>query len=431
MNELSFKNVSENHLDRNFFQETNENILEVKHCIQDLYWDGYNVRDESFKRRLALHKGFRNINFIPPAEIVLREQFHVKKPQDIFFQFKNTITNLKLNITHFQVRKNFHLIDNKELVYSKKMGIESLNLITKKKQTLCVLSALDEMYESRSIICFDVWKRKSEGYLLCTGTFEGSVSLFKISQDEIDRIKEFKSDVVPKFNNYLTKTISFGNSEEILTNYVKFLQKDQNPAGLEMLLTTNNDGCVRLFDLNNNLNKVMEFKGSAAINHCSFNDRCSQLACIGDSQNIEIFDYKSFQKIENFRGHNDFGTVIKWKPGSDYVFATGNQDFSCKLWDMRKLMQPLKYLHGYFDSVGDLLFIGEEYLVYGENTDYLHIYNMKTDTVQTMNYLGQFAGLAYNKKVDELYLAVEDSQSSQILTYNKIQNYQNLNNINF
>lgn len=434
---LIFKseNNFENKTNRNYFISTNENLVDVAFDFQGMHWTG-NDREKNLKLRVTSHYGFRNVEPISREEKQKRSNFHKSKKTDIFFQFRKFIPNLPIKSTHFQVRKNFLMpVSNNpkisEIIYSKKFGIESYNIVTGKQQTLCMLSSEDESNFNKQMICFDVMKKDNGDYLICAGRADGSVSLYYVSREELERVREFKSNVVPKFENYLSKVISQGNSEEILTNYVKFI----NRGGTNLLMTTGNDGYIRFFDLDEDLKLANQFKAEAAINHCDFNCNMNIIGCVGDSTDVEIFDVRSNKREVKFYSHYDYGIVLKFRPGSDHVFATGNQDFSCSLWDLRKVFSenvnntsnkmssPIVYLSGYFESIGDLCFTndGNPFLVFAENADYLHIYNLKNETIQTMTYCAYFSGLVYDNNTSQIYLGIEGQYNkSGILNYDII-----------
>src|SRR5690606_34833895 len=136
-------------------------------------------------------------------------------------------------------------------------------------------------------------------------------------------------------------------------------------------------------DMNEDMKIIKQFKSEFPVNHCDFNKNEDILACVGDSTFVELYDTRTCNLITQFNSHYDYGVALKFQPGSENIFATGNQDFSCKLCDVRKLNQdkskmftPIKFLSGYFENIGDLCFTKnskEPFLMFAENADYLHI----------------------------------------------------------
>jgi len=422
MDSLIFNTKYDCKTERGYFSNTNENLVNISFDNQGLFWSE-DRREKTIKSLLNLHKGYR-IMQITKEEAEKRKKFHETKTTDIFYQFKNFIGDLPLKYTHFQVRKNFYLLNGKEIAYSKRFGIQSYNIVTKKSQTLCALSSDDERDPNKGMICFDVIKLINGDYLICTGKCDGSVGLYKISGNEMRRVKDYKNNVVPKFDNFLSKVISFGDEVEVFTNYVKFLNKN----GDIYLLTTSNDGNIRIFDLNDEMKLLNIYKNDSAVNNCDFNSTGDILGVVGDTQYVDIFDTKSNKKIKNFKAHYDYGIVLKFRPDSSNLFATGAQDFNCNIWDIRKIEEQdkkgksVKTLCGFFDSIGDLLFTNDKkdnFLIFAENANYLHVYNLEHDTIQTLSYFGSLCGLAYDNDLSQIYLGYEENKPG-ILVYDMI-----------
>lgn len=265
--------------------------------------------------------------------------------------------------------------------------------------------------------------------LICVGSVDGSVNLFKISKSELDRVKEFKGNIFPKCEKIVSKIISEGSGISELTNYVKFFKEGPQIK----LLTSSNDGSIHIFDLEEDLFLDKKFTSDKAVNNCDFNFTASMLCCVGDSTEVEIFDNRTRKSIQKFKAFYDYGIVIKFQPNSEYIFATGNQDYSCKLWDFRKIAAvndfdksylSLKTLWGHFDSIGDLCFTSNcktnsQFLIFAENSCFLHVYNIKNDTTQTLSYIGELCGLANHVEMGNIYLGINYINPG-ILVYDRV-----------
>jgi hypothetical protein len=436
---INFTPIKSNIIDRQHFYTSHANLLDIQYCPHGVTWN-IGFRESCIRRRIRYHTGYRCIP-VSEAEFNELDIFHKTKKTDIFYQFKATIPKLPIQVTHFQVRKNFLLLDDKELIYTKRYGIESYNLITQKKNTLCVLSPEDQEHEDRNVICFDIIKNKDDDYLICAGRADGSIKLYKVPKDEFKYVKELNIERIPKFENYLTQSISHGEGVYAMTCYVKFSDNGST------LLTCHNDGFIRIFDLRESLKLTVEYNNEGTpVNHCSFNSSGGVLACIGDSVDIALFETRTNKRFKNFKAHYDYGSVVRFQPNSDYLFASGNQDFTAKIWDIRMLEShsdnttsmatSVKTLYGFFESIADLLYVEDQFLIYAESLDYVHIYNLKNDTTQTITFLGKLAGIQYNTLRDELIIGSEESTEDidlgGIMIFDKIKNYKsNINSILF
>lgn len=424
------------------FKNSKKNLLKIVQDTQGINYNNY-TREQYVNFRRRQNKNFR-CNQIDPNEKIIINKFKENQSCDIFYSFNKFMNRLPIHITHFQVRKNFLKLRENEIAYTTENGIQSYNLLNNMQIDLCTTNFTNEilnnqLVEERYVICFDIIETNEGHYLIATGNSDGTVRLLKINKEEIFKMRKnrFLKDKT-KFENVCNEIIAVGSSEEILTNYVKFIEKGK------YLLTTSNDCNIRIYSLEEKLVQICNYKSEYPINHCSFNYNIEEesnfqrtlnsgnniLASIGDSNFIELFDVHNKSQITKFRGHYDIGTVIRFI-GNGYDFATGNQDITCKIWDLRKvnnlktneMQEPKKTLCGRIDSIGDIAMINSEMFAFFENKDLFHIYNMKYDTVQTIDYVGLFAGIVYQKCYDKLHLAIKENDSSGILTYEPIKNY--------
>jgi WD40 repeat protein len=102
----------------------------------------------------------------------------------------------------------------------------------------------------------------------------------------------------------------------------------------------------------------------------------------GDCLQAEIIDFRSGKVVSTLHGHTDFGFSMAWHPAGNMI-ATGNQDLTCKIWDVRKLSKPnsdnisdphcIKTLNCDIGSCSHIKFGGSggNHLVFSENIDFV------------------------------------------------------------
>ena len=160
------------------------------------------------------------------------------------------------------------------------------------------------------------------------------------------------------------------------------------------------------------------------------------LLCLGDSKLINIVDLKSNKKIHTLNEHFDYGMVIKFNPYNNNYFASGNQDFACKIWDIRNLNNgSLLTSFGINDSIGDLDWIDSKSLCYMENSFFSHIFDISNNTIQDLFYNGYGNGVVHDKLNNNIYINIymgNDDDTGGILCYENLKNkvYNSFNNIN-
>lgn len=435
--------INEGILTKQEFMKNNKNLLKIIYDNQGIeYTEGYSRKRFITFRKLK-HNPFRcmqkNMN-----EETIRTDYFKNIKNDIFYSYDKFTNKLPIHITHFQVRKNFLLLKDNEISYTTELGIQNYNLSSHIKTDLCTfISNSSDHNADRYVICFDITETLEKDYLIVTGDSAGTVKILKIKSEELKYIRErhkYKYLNKAKFDIVCTEIITVGSSsDEILTNYVKFLDKGK------YLLTTSNDCFIRIYCIEDKLVLLKSYKSNFPVNHCEINFDFSTnlnfnlssgsniIGSIGDSCFVELFDLHNEMIISRFKGHYDIGTVFRFFKEREHNFITGNQDLTCKIWDLRKIkniifnnddiVESQKTLCANLDSIGDISIINRNRFIFCENLDFFNIYDFGNDSVQSVNYIGHFAGLIYQKDYDKIHIAVKENNINGILTYASIKNY--------
>jgi WD40 repeat protein len=82
----------------------------------------------------------------------------------------------------------------------------------------------------------------------------------------------------------------------------------------------------------------LNFDFKDPINVAAISPDGNLLGVYGDCLQAEILDLRSGEVITTLHGHTDFGFSLCWHPNGK-ILATGNQDLTCKIWDVRYLNQ--------------------------------------------------------------------------------------------
>jgi WD40 repeat protein len=129
-----------------------------------------------------------------------------------------------------------------------------------------------------------------------------------------------------------------------------------NPARLgRAILTSNNDSHVRVFDAATlALRARLAFPW--AVNFASLRPDAGAPGCnptaavVGDDPVVSIVDLSSSQTVMRLGGHRDFAFAAAWHPGGQ-LLATGNQDGTTMVWDVRAPGRALSVLGGRLGAV--------------------------------------------------------------------------------
>lgn len=445
---------TENILTKSLFKTSNKNMLNIQYDTEGIeYTEGY-TREKYLSFRRKQREAFRCCSE-DPSEQPFRKAFFAEAKKDIFYSYEKFTNKLPIHITHFQVRKNFLQFRESEIAYTTETGIQSFNLLNNFKSDLSSYSPADSNESAGLyVICFDICETAEKDFLICYGKSDGSIRILKIKYEELRKIRSNFSKIKNNqfFNNkgnisksdlFCSEVITVGSSsDEILTNHVKFFAKGK------YLLTTANDCFIRIYALEEKLVLLKSFKSKFPVNHCDFNFPLSSesdffnanssaniLGAVGDSNFVELFDFHNEIFVSRFKAHYDYSTVFRFVHGREHAFATGNQDLTCKIWDLRKLkniffdkdevIEAPKTLCANIDAIGDIAVVSRDCIVYCENFDFFNVYNIKSDSLQSFGYVGHFAGVVYQKEFDKIHIAVKESNLNGILTYAGIKNYAN------
>jgi WD40 repeat protein len=383
---------------------------------------------------LIHHKGFRNKEE-SIEEKLQKQSFFQNVEKDIFYQFSEMNMEIPVAIQHFQLRKNLKILSNTELIYIRSFGIEKFDLVTHKRQFL-VLFDNEENEDHMKVVNFD-FCFKEDKFLLVCGKINGCIIIYTIQVEDIyshthNSSYGYKKSSAPPCKTFRMRVADEGELQ--ITNHVKFI--DNNTK----ILICSNDSKIKILDLENPVMGVFPimkcYKAPSAVNNYDVNLSQNILACVGDFETVELFDFKNTNYIGNMKGHSDFGFSCQFQPGSDYILATGNQDYTCRIWDLRKIQTNkdkdynaksydenqvmVKTLYGNFDAIGELQFLNKDVIVYAENTDFLHIYDIKNDKLQSLDYFGSSGGFDIHPITKKIYLAIHEYSHFGIMTYEMI-----------
>jgi WD40 repeat protein len=477
--ELQFQEIQEDKkkLTTSKFKNFKHNLEKLNYCTQNIEWDIVSKNREEFIYHCEVHQqGHRNNPEMSIEEINEKNKFKKEIKSDIFYTFSAFHSNIEPIYNHFQLRRNLFFISEFEIVYFNPYGIEMLNIITNVPTQLIHFVPINNENNEILIISFDAFKintntnSNSEFEILFVfGKFNNRIILQKIKvtfDKNKNRQNRQNQNSLNKYivENIFTKEIIISNLEEQnqLVNHVAF-SKDR-----KYVYTCCNDTYIKIFDLNT-FKEVNSYKTPNCVNHLSYNSSNNIIAVVGDFEEVILIDPKSKEIINKLKGHFDFGFSAKFQKNSDFLLASSNQDYSAKIWDLRKLKDNnsgicfnkfdnfyynftdkdifkdkdkendkdiniinndgkindingpcLKTYFGVSNAIGDLMFIQNEFLVLMENTYNLHIVNMRDDSMQTIKYVGNSTGFDFHEGMEKIYFGLYQYNYSGIYSYKKI-----------
>uniref|UniRef100_A0ACD5WQF2 Uncharacterized protein n=1 Tax=Avena sativa TaxID=4498 RepID=A0ACD5WQF2_AVESA len=229
----------------------------------------------------------------------------------------------------------------------------------------------------------------------------------------------FRGELICKYLDKpgLALCMNVADDKKSITNAVDVYE---SPNGATRVTAANNDTAVKFFDVER-CSLLSRFTFPWSVNNTSVSPDGKLLAVLGDSSDCLIADAQSGEEIATLKGHLDYSFSSAWHPGG-HVLATGNQDTTCRLWDMRNLSASFAVLKGRMGAVRGLRFSSDgRFLAMAEAADFVHVYDVRTcyATVQEIDLFGEIAGVAFSPDTDALFVGVADRTYGSLLEFRR------------
>ncbi|XP_044476029.1 uncharacterized WD repeat-containing protein C2A9.03-like isoform X2 [Mangifera indica] len=205
--------------------------------------------------------------------------------------------------------------------------------------------------------------------------------------------------------------------ENAITNAVDVYR---SPNGLLRVMTANNDAQVRVFDTEN-FACLNCFSFDWSVNNTSVSPDGKLFAVLGDSTVCLLADTQSGKVTGNLEGHLDYSFASAWHPDGR-ILATGNQDTTCRLWDIRNLSQSLAVLKGNMGAIRALKYTSDgRFLAMAEPADFVHIFDTGSGYTkcQEIDLFGEIAGIAFSPGAEALFVGIADRTYGSLLEFNR------------
>ena len=121
-----------------------------------------------------------------------------------------------------------------------------------------------------------------------------------------------------------------------------------------------------------------------------------------DSTKLPLIDEKSEKTIGYLDEHLDHNMAVDLK-FDQFLVASGSQDLSARIWDLRKYDKSLKVIPCVRSAANKVKLFGQGRLAIGETVDFLHVYDLPHDTIDTRQLFGDLVGLAISEFEKKIY----------------------------
>ena len=170
----------------------------------------------------------------------------------------------------------------------------------------------------------------------------------------------------------LTHYLSLTNNENGITNFTKLYE---GYTGSISALCCNNDGCLRLIDIDSK--KVRNcFSFDWAPNCASISPDNKLALVVGDNLESQIISLDSGKVLHSLAGHLDHSFACDWS-SNGLMFATGSQDLTSRIFDSRFMSKAMYVLPATMTAFRSLRFSPDSnLLLMAESADFIHLVDL-------------------------------------------------------
>ncbi|KAJ3363987.1 hypothetical protein HDU91_002791 [Kappamyces sp. JEL0680] len=304
---------------------------------------------------------------------------------DNFYEVEFDSTDI-VTYSHPQLRHMLACTGNDTIVYSNNNLVQYYNSITRKRTSLIDFYADRKSFKATSIAANE--------QAVCVGGRDSELA-----------IKTWDSPSAP-----LYKILS--SNDNASTNY---LELSGGRSGALTCFCCNNDNAVRLLDVHQG-RQIECFSFGWAPNCLALSPDQRLMCVVGDSTDAVVVESATGKPIYHLTGHIDYSFACDWSPNSRLI-ATGSQDCTMRLYDIRNPSKSLVTLPSNLSSVRSIAFDHTgTFMHYSESADYVHVLDPRRfDEVQSIDFIGDIAGVSWNSSGDDLFIGVCHSQVGGIL----------------
>lgn len=381
--------------------------------IQGIPWDRLSITRTKYRQtRLEQYKNYENI---PNSGEASEKECKPTKKGAMFYEFWRNTRSVRSTILHFQLRNLVWATSKHNVYLMSHYTIIHWSVLSCQKSE--VLNVLGHVAPSE----------KHPGSLL-EGFSQTQVSTLAI-KDNLLVAGGFHGELICK---YLDRPgISFccrtTYDENAITNALEIYDSS---SGAIHFMASNNDSGVRDYDVEK-FQLRNHFRFEWPVNHTSISPDRKLVVVVGDSPEGLLVDANTGKTVQDLRGHFDFSFASAWSPDG-HTFATGNQDKTCRIWDVRNLSKSVAVLRGNLGAIRSIRFSSDgKFMLMAEPADFVHIFDVGSgyERRQELDFFGEISGATFSPDTEALFVGVWDRTYGSLLQYNRRRNYSYMDSV--
>lgn len=149
------------------------------------------------------------------------------------------------------------------------------------------------------------------------------------------------------------------------------------------------------------------------------------MGVVGDTDAVLVCDIETGRTIHTLRGHLDYSFAIAWHPFHSHILATGSQDYTTRIWDLRKPNTSLHTIVGCLGAIRSLHFSEDgRFLAAAEPADFVHIYDISNNygREQQIDIFGEISGVSFGRGDGglNLFVGIYDKTYKSLMEFSRV-----------
>ncbi|CAO3653293.1 unnamed protein product [Cunninghamella echinulata] len=393
--------------------------------MQGIIWSKQRMsRQDKRNERLLKYENYLSVK---RDQDVLKEEEEIKekiikkvKTNGQYYEFKHSKLKEPCHYGHFQLR-NLLWATSKNSVYF--MRGNTVRQWSPQRNTVKEVLNPDKIINNLNTYrSMKISSMACKDQILFVGGFLGNYV--------IQNLNSYYSHSHHDNNDHtLTQTSShyglISNQHNAIINHVDILSDQKS------VLISNNDMTTKLLDVNT-LKIANTFQFSFPVNCSAVSPDQKMLCVVGDTNETHILDTTSNKVIYKMKDHHDFSFTCCFSPDG-ITLATGNQDKTTMLYDIRQLSTPLHTLGANVGGVRSLHFSNDgKYLAMAEPIDFVHIFQTHNyEKSQVIDFFGEISGVSFTPDDQALFIANNDERTGGISEFQRLHQHKIYHNHSF
>mmetsp|Transcript_35217 Transcript_35217/g.78380 ORF Transcript_35217/g.78380 Transcript_35217/m.78380 type:complete len:493 (-) Transcript_35217:1439-2917(-) len=371
--------------------------------IQGIPWDRLHFTREHYRQtRLRQYRNYTNV--LPEDTNLYRDEIlKACKPETTkggrYYDFVRNSRAVQSNIVHFQLRNLVWATSRNDVFVTHENCISHWNPVTCKVTEVINLAGNTRCNRMQGISRVQISTLCVKEGIVAAGGFGGELVCRRLDSSAL------------LYSGRVT------HSENGITNGIEIFSSLQHGP---CIMTSNNDAMLRVFSAET-FKPITRVQYPWAVNYATMRPDSHLAAVVGDHTVTHLTDINSGATVAQLTAHRDFSFAAAWHPNGN-MLATGNQDTTSVVWDIRHTSSPLAVLPGCMGAIRSLRFSSDgRYLAMAEPADFVHIYDVQSGFTQyqEVDLFGEIAGISFSPLADCFFIGISDMTYSSLIEFER------------